>query len=85
MFDLGLQELVVIFLVALLVFGPNKLPEVARTFGKWFAEIRNGIYNAKMQMDKELSDMEEKPKDDSDMLTHQENKPEETSGPKEKS
>ncbi|NIR25464.1 MAG: twin-arginine translocase TatA/TatE family subunit, partial [Gammaproteobacteria bacterium] len=34
MFDLGIQELVVIFVVALLVFGPKRLPELARTMGK---------------------------------------------------
>ena len=51
MFDIGFQELVIIFLVALLVFGPKKLPEVGRTFGKWIMEIRKGIHNAKIQMD----------------------------------
>ena len=60
MFDLGLQELIVIFLVALLVVGPKKLPELARTLGKWFAEIKSGINNAKMQMDEEIGQIEEK-------------------------
>ncbi|MEN2986607.1 MAG: twin-arginine translocase TatA/TatE family subunit, partial [Thermodesulfovibrionaceae bacterium] len=34
MFDLGFQELVVIFIVALLVFGPKKLPELGYALGK---------------------------------------------------
>jgi Tat protein translocase TatB subunit len=43
MFDIGFQELVVIFVIALLVFGPEKLPEVGRTLGKWMIEIRRGM------------------------------------------
>lgn len=34
MFDVGLQELVVILVIALLVFGPSKLPEVGRMIGR---------------------------------------------------
>ncbi len=55
MFDIGFQELVIIFVVALLVFGPKKLPELARTMGKWMAEIKRGIYIAKSQIENELN------------------------------
>ncbi len=58
MFDIGFQELIIIFIVALLVFGPEKLPEVGRTLGKWMIEIRKGIQNAKNQMDSEFSELE---------------------------
>ncbi len=54
MFDIGFQELIIIFLVALLVFGPERLPETARTLGRWINEIRRGISNAKMQIETEL-------------------------------
>jgi TatA/E family protein of Tat protein translocase len=40
MFGLGFQELLIIFVVALLVFGPNRLPELARTLGKSLNEFR---------------------------------------------
>ncbi len=60
MFDIGFQELVVIFIVALLVFGPEKLPEVGRTLGKWMIEIRKGVQSAKVQMETEFSELEKK-------------------------
>ncbi|MBI4638116.1 MAG: twin-arginine translocase TatA/TatE family subunit [Candidatus Rokubacteria bacterium] len=40
MFDIGLQEMVVIGVLALLVFGPGKLPELGRTIGKALREFR---------------------------------------------
>lgn len=40
MFNLGFTEMAVIFIVALLVFGPNKLPELARSLGKSLNEFR---------------------------------------------
>jgi len=63
MFDIGFQELVIIFIVALLVFGPEKLPEVGRTLGKWMVEIRKGIAGAKLQMDNEFNANEKKTAD----------------------
>lgn len=59
MFDLGLQELIVIFLIALLVVGPKKLPELARTLGKWITEIRRGFYQAKTQIETEFDQVEQ--------------------------
>src|SRR3972149_6015007 len=40
MFGIGFQELVVILVVALLVFSPTKLPELARSLGRGLAEFR---------------------------------------------
>lgn len=40
MFGIGFPELVLIGVVALLVFGPDKLPEMAKTFGKVFGELK---------------------------------------------
>jgi TatA/E family protein of Tat protein translocase len=47
MFDLGAQELIVIFIVAFLVFGPKRLPELGRTLGKGIKELKAAMRNIK--------------------------------------
>jgi len=63
MFDIGFQELIIIFVVALLVFGPEKLPEIAKTLGKWVVEIKRGINIAKSQMEEEMKEEFKMPDD----------------------
>lgn len=40
MFDIGLQELILIFVIALLVFGPKNLPQLGRSLGRAMREFR---------------------------------------------
>jgi TatA/E family protein of Tat protein translocase len=47
MFDLGAQELIVIFIVAFLVFGPKRLPELARSLGKGIRELKAALMSVK--------------------------------------
>ena len=43
MFGLGFSEVLIIMLVALIVFGPKKLPEVARTLGRTVGNLRRAM------------------------------------------
>jgi sec-independent protein translocase protein TatB len=54
MFDIGFSELVLIGILALLVLGPKRLPEVARTAGRWMAQLRRFVTNVKQDFDREL-------------------------------
>ena len=54
MFDLGIQELIVIFIVALIVFGPKRLPELGKALGKGILELRKAMEGVKAQMHTEL-------------------------------
>ncbi|MCX7822582.1 MAG: Sec-independent protein translocase protein TatB [Syntrophobacterales bacterium] len=47
MFDIGFQEIVVIFLVALIVVGPKNLPQIGRALGRAFAEFRRAMAEVK--------------------------------------
>ncbi len=57
MFDLGMQELIVIFAVVLIVFGPQKLPELARSLGKGVAELKKALQGVKDQIDSEVKEV----------------------------
>lgn len=54
MFDLGIQELILIFVVALIVVGPKRLPEIAHAMGKGIAEVKRALSGVKDQIDSEL-------------------------------
>jgi len=45
-----MTELVVILVIALLIFGPNKLPELARSLGKGFGEFRRASYDLRQSL-----------------------------------
>lgn len=57
--NLGLPELVVIFVVALLVFGPRKLPELGRSIGKGLAEFKRASNELKRTWEEEVRAEEE--------------------------
>ncbi|MBI4682001.1 MAG: twin-arginine translocase TatA/TatE family subunit [Nitrospirae bacterium] len=59
MFDLGTQELIVIFIVAFLVFGPKKLPELGRTLGKGIRELKTAMRGIKASFDESVPDITE--------------------------
>jgi len=55
---LSLPHLVVLFVVALVIFGPQKLPELARGLGKLMAEFRKASTDFKSAFEEEMRDLE---------------------------
>lgn len=53
MFNVGMTELILILVIALVVFGPGKLPEVGKALGRGIQEFRNATTSAKEEI-KEL-------------------------------
>jgi sec-independent protein translocase protein TatA len=54
----GVQEMVVIFLVALVLFGPRKLPELGRTIGKAITEFRRAQSELKTTFESHMRELE---------------------------
>ncbi|UCF38301.1 MAG: twin-arginine translocase TatA/TatE family subunit [Acidobacteriota bacterium] len=52
--NLGFPELVVIFVIALLVFGPRKLPELGKSLGKSLAEFKKATNELKRTWEEEV-------------------------------
>jgi TatA/E family protein of Tat protein translocase len=52
--SIGFPELVLIFIVVLLVFGPNKLPEFAKLLGRTIREFRSTVDQAKAAIEDEI-------------------------------
>ena len=54
----GIQEMIVIFLVALVLFGPKKLPELGRTLGKALTEFRRAQNELKATFESHMRELE---------------------------
>jgi len=52
--SLGIPELILIFVVALLVFGPKRLPEIGRTLGKALGEFKKATDELKTTIEREV-------------------------------
>lgn len=52
MFGIGMQELIIIALVALLIVGPKKLPDLAKSLGKGFSEFKKATDDVKDDLKK---------------------------------
>ena len=59
MFGIGLPELLVIMVIALVVIGPSKLPDIAKALGKGMAEFRKASQEIKdsFNLDEEINDI----------------------------
>ncbi len=62
MFGIGFQELIIIAVIALLIVGPKKLPDLAKTLGKGFSEFRKATDGITDDI-KQTMQSDDKPKD----------------------
>jgi sec-independent protein translocase protein TatA len=52
--SLGMPELIVIFIIALIVFGPRKLPELGRSLGRGIAEFKKATNELQSSLENEI-------------------------------
>jgi TatA/E family protein of Tat protein translocase len=52
--SIGMPELIIIFVIALIIFGPRKLPELGRTLGKSLSEFRRASNELKSTLEEEI-------------------------------
>ena len=56
--SIGMPELILIFIVALIVFGPKKLPEIGKSLGKGLAEFKRASDDLKQNIQKEVESLQ---------------------------
>src|SRR3974390_1647027 len=56
--NLGFSEMAFIFILALIIFGPKKLPEIGRQIGKFMAEFKRASNEFKWQLEAEMRQIE---------------------------
>ena len=54
MFDIGFPELALVSVVALLVLGPERLPEMLRSLGLWMGRLRRNFIRVKTEIEREI-------------------------------
>ncbi len=64
MFGIGFQELIIIAIIALLIVGPKKLPDLAKTLGKGFRDFKNTTEGVTEDLKDALKEDEKPKKDD---------------------
>ena len=52
--SIGMPELIIIFVIALIIFGPRKLPELGRSLGKSLAEFKKASNELKNTLEEEI-------------------------------
>ena len=56
--NLGFPEMIFLFLLALLIFGPKKMPEIGRQIGRALAEFRRASNEFKSQIESEIQNLD---------------------------
>ena len=52
--SIGMPELIIIFMIALIIFGPRKLPELGRSLGKSLGEFKRASNELRNTLDEEI-------------------------------
>ena len=60
MFGIGMQEILVVLVIALVVIGPKKLPEIAKALGKGYGEFRRAFEDMKSSINVDINTDDEK-------------------------
>src|ERR1051326_5440975 len=61
--SIGMPELIIIFVIALIIFGPRKLPELGRSLGKSLAEFKKASNELRNTLEEEIRIEEQKEKE----------------------
>lgn len=62
--NIGIPGLILILIIALIVFGPSKLPELGKAFGRTLSEFKSatkGLMNGDEEKDEDKNDLKQKP------------------------
>lgn len=54
MFGMGFGEMLVVLIIAVIFLGPDKIPETARTLGKWFHELKSSMDEIKQSFEADV-------------------------------
>lgn len=57
--SIGVPEMLFIFVIALLIFGPKKLPELGRSLGKGLSEFRRASSELRSSLEREIESIEQ--------------------------
>lgn len=60
MFGIGILELILIFVVAVIVLGPKQLPEAARTIGVWFYRLKDSAQSVQTDIETTFRNIDDK-------------------------
>jgi sec-independent protein translocase protein TatA len=69
--SIGMPELIVIFVIALIIFGPRKLPELGRSLGRGIAEFKKATNELQTTLDQEIRLEEQREQEGAHAVTAQ--------------